>query len=32
MRRFLRAIASGEEVTGDISTLEDRTALDKLRS
>ena len=32
MRRFLRAIASGEEVTGDVSTLEDRTALDKLRS
>ena len=32
MRRFLRAIASGKEVTGDISTLEDRTALDKLRS
>ena len=32
MRRILRALASGEEVKGDTSTLEDRSVLDKLRS
>ncbi len=32
MRRILRALASGEEVSGDTSTLEDRTVLDKLRA
>ncbi len=32
MRRILRALASGEEVAGDTSTLEDRSVLDKLRS
>ncbi len=31
MRRILRALASGQEVTGDTSTLEDRSVLDKLR-
>ncbi len=31
MRRLLRALAAGEEVTGDTSTLEDRSVLDKLR-
>jgi len=31
MRRVLRSLASGEEVTGDTSTLEDRSVLDKLR-
>ena len=32
MRRILRALASGEEVSGDTSTLEDRSVLDKLRT
>ncbi len=32
MRRILRALASGEEVSGDTSTLEDRSVLDKLRA
>jgi len=32
MRRLLRAIASGQEITSDTSTLEDRTILDKLRA
>jgi acetyl-CoA synthetase len=31
VRRLLRALAAGKEVTGDISTLEDRSVLDKLR-
>jgi acetyl-CoA synthetase len=31
MRRHLRNIAAGKEITGDISTLEDMTVLDKLR-
>jgi acetyl-CoA synthetase len=31
MRRLLRALAAGEEITSDTSTLEDRTILDKLR-
>ncbi|PSP16208.1 MAG: acetate--CoA ligase [Cyanobacteria bacterium QS_8_64_29] len=31
MRRVLRSLASGEEVTGDTSTLEDRSVLGKLR-
>jgi acetyl-CoA synthetase len=31
MRRLLRSLASGQEVTGDTSTLEDRSVLDKLR-
>ncbi len=31
MRRLLRSLAAGEEVTGDTSTLEDRSVLDKLR-
>ena len=30
MRRLLRNIASGEDVTGDISTLEDRSVVEKL--
>ena len=32
MRRLLRSLAAGEEVTGDTSTLEDRTVLDRLRA
>ncbi len=32
MRRILRSLASGEEVRGDTSTLEDRSVLDKLRT
>ncbi len=32
MRRILRSLASGQEVSGDTSTLEDRSVLDKLRS
>ncbi|MFM7426341.1 MAG: acetate--CoA ligase [Elainella sp.] len=31
MRRLLRSLAAGQEVTGDTSTLEDRSVLDKLR-
>ncbi|NES98231.1 MAG: acetate--CoA ligase [Desertifilum sp. SIO1I2] len=31
MRRLLRNLASGQELAGDTSTLEDRTVLDKLR-
>ncbi len=31
MRRILRALASGEKISGDTSTLEDRSVLDKLR-
>ena len=32
MRRILRALASGQEVSGDTSTLEDRSVLDRLRA
>ena len=32
MRRILRALAAGEDVTGDTSTLEDRSVLDRLRA
>ena len=32
MRRLLRHLAAGQEITGDTSTLEDRSVLDKLRS
>ncbi len=32
MRRLLRSLAAGEEVSGDTSTLEDRSVLDKLRA
>jgi acetyl-CoA synthetase len=31
MRRLLRQIADGEEITGDVTTLEDPTVLDKLK-
>lgn len=31
MRRLLRSLAAGEEVSGDVSTLEDRGVLEKLR-
>ncbi len=31
MRRLLRSLAGGQEITGDTSTLEDRSVLDKLR-
>ena len=31
MRRILRALADGQEVSGDTSTLEDRSVLDQLR-
>ena len=30
MRRLLRNVASGQELTGDVSTLEDRSVVDKL--
>ncbi len=32
MRRILRSLASGQEISGDTSTLEDRSVLDRLRS
>ncbi len=32
MRRLLRKVAAGDEISGDTSTLEDRSVLDKLRS
>ncbi|ERN42866.1 acetate--CoA ligase [Rubidibacter lacunae KORDI 51-2] len=32
VRRVLRSLASGEEVAGDTSTLEDRSVLEKLRA
>jgi len=32
MRRILRALASGEEISGDTSTLEDLSVLDQLRN
>ncbi|BAQ65273.1 acetate--CoA ligase [Geminocystis sp. NIES-3709] len=31
MRRLLRSLASGQEIVGDTSTLDDRSVLDKLR-
>ena len=31
MRRILRSLASGEKVSGDISTLEDTSVLEKLK-
>ena len=31
MRRILRALASGEKISGDISTLEDSSVLEKLK-
>lgn len=31
MRRLLRSLAAGQEITGDTSTLQDRTVLEKLR-
>ncbi len=31
MRRILRSLASGEKITGDISTLEDSSVLEKLK-
>ncbi|HET8986225.1 MAG TPA: acetyl-coenzyme A synthetase, partial [Trueperaceae bacterium] len=31
MRRLLRNVAAGQELTGDISTLEDRTVVEKLQ-
>ena len=31
MRRILRSLAAGEDVSGDTSTLEDRSVLDALR-
>ncbi|MEX2501677.1 MAG: acetate--CoA ligase [Trueperaceae bacterium] len=30
MRRLLRSVASGQELSGDVSTLEDRSVVDKL--
>ncbi|RCL53551.1 MAG: acetate--CoA ligase [Synechococcus sp. MED-G71] len=32
MRRILRALAAGEDVSGDTSTLEDRSVLERLRA
>ncbi len=31
MRRLLRSVASGQELTGDVSTLEDRSVVERLR-
>jgi len=31
MRRILRSLAAGEEISGDISTLEDSSVLEKLK-
>jgi acetyl-CoA synthetase len=31
MRRLLRALAAGQEISGDTSTLEDISVLEKLR-
>jgi acetyl-CoA synthetase len=31
MRRLLRDIAAGRDVSGDVTTLEDHTIIDKLR-
>jgi acetyl-CoA synthetase len=31
IRRFLRNLASGEDMVGDASTMEDQSVLDKLR-
>jgi acetyl-CoA synthetase len=31
IRRFLRNLASGEDLVGDASTMEDQSVLDKLR-
>ena len=31
MRRILRSLAAGQEVSGDTSTLEDRSVLGQLR-
>tara|TARA_B100000900_G_C19969878_1_gene469325 strand:- start:140 stop:487 length:348 start_codon:yes stop_codon:yes gene_type:complete len=31
MRRILRSLAAGEKISGDISTLEDSTVLEKLK-
>src|SRR5690554_41034 len=32
MRRLLRSVATGQELTGDVSTLEDRSVIERLRS
>ncbi len=32
MRRLLRSVATGQELTGDVSTLEDRTVVERLRA
>jgi len=32
IRRLLRSVAAGQEISGDTSTLEDRGVLDKLRA
>ena len=31
MRRILRSLAAGEQISGDISTLEDSSVLEKLK-
>jgi acetyl-CoA synthetase len=31
MRRILRSLAAGEKISGDISTLEDSSVLEKLK-
>jgi acetyl-CoA synthetase len=31
MRRILRSLAAGENITGDISTLEDSSVLERLK-
>ena len=32
MRRLLRSVATGQELTGDVSTLEDRSVIERLRA
>jgi len=32
MRRLLRSVATGQELTGDVSTLEDRSVVERLRA
>ena len=31
MRRLLKSISTGEEVTGDITTLEDNSSIEEIR-
>jgi acetyl-CoA synthetase len=31
MRRLLKSVSTGEEITGDITTLEDNTSIEEIR-